>query len=175
MSPQAANASAQSCSGKPEATASSSILRPRSLALVARMSIMRFRYTRPSLIISTVEKPLSMSFCAVPAFRRVEPVIASGPVSATSTTSLTADSSGWGFEVISTVNARAARAARSAPPTYGVLPGGGQPDDQIGGRDHRRRIGPVPLAVLGVFHGLDQRGRAAGLVRDDDVAEPERR
>jgi hypothetical protein len=34
----------------------------------------------PSRTINAVEKPLSTSFCAVPALSRVEPVIASGPV-----------------------------------------------------------------------------------------------
>jgi hypothetical protein len=46
--------------------------------------------SRPSRTIVAVEKAFSTSFCAVPAFIRVEPVSTSGPVSGATWASATA-------------------------------------------------------------------------------------
>ena len=56
-------------------------LRSTSFRLTARRSTMRFPYTLPIRIITPVETVFSTIFVAVPAFSRVEPAIASGPVS----------------------------------------------------------------------------------------------
>ena len=57
--------------------------RARSFAFVATTSTIRLPYVRPSRTIVTVEIVFSTSFCAVPAFIRVEPAITSGPTTAT--------------------------------------------------------------------------------------------
>jgi hypothetical protein len=66
---------------------------------------------------SAVEKELSSIFSAVPALSLVEPVIASGPVWAHTTTSARVTSGACGFAVNSAVNAPACRARASAPAT----------------------------------------------------------
>ena len=53
--------------------------RARSFSFVARTSTMRFPKVLPIRTIETVEIVLSTSFCAVPAFSRVEPASNSGP------------------------------------------------------------------------------------------------
>ena len=57
--------------------------RSTSFALIARRSTIRFPNVLPRRIIAPVEMALSTSFVAVPAFMRVEPVTASGPVMGT--------------------------------------------------------------------------------------------
>jgi DNA-binding MurR/RpiR family transcriptional regulator len=85
--PDSASAAAHAASVAPDAWLSSRTCRARSFALTGVSRIIRFENVRPSRIMSAVENELSRSFCAVPALRRVEPVIASGPVSAQTTTS----------------------------------------------------------------------------------------
>ena len=53
--------------------------RERSLSFVATTSTMRLPYVLPSRTIAIVEIMLRTSFCAVPALRRVEPAMTSGP------------------------------------------------------------------------------------------------
>ena len=76
----------------------------------------------PSRIISAVEKLFRMSFSAEVAFSRVEPAMASGPVSAASTARASGCSGAPGWHVTSAVYAPQPDAAASAPPTYGVRP-----------------------------------------------------
>jgi hypothetical protein len=77
---------------------------------------------RPSRTITAVDSALRISFWAVPAFIRVEPVMTSGPVSTATWMSAAGPSGASGLAEISTVCAPAARPARRAPPTYGVRP-----------------------------------------------------
>ncbi len=97
-------------------------MRPRSLALVACMLTMRFEYVRPILIMVAVENEVSTSFCAVPAFIRVEPVTTSGPVSTVIRMSTSSGTGASGFPVTRAVAAPRCRAVRSAASTYGVRP-----------------------------------------------------
>lgn len=78
---------------------------------------MRLPYVRPILIMSAVENAFRITLVAVPALSRVEPVRASGPVSATTLIRASSRSGAVGLQVTSTVNAPAAPAARSAPAT----------------------------------------------------------
>ena len=77
---------------------------------------------RPRRTISAVEKALSASFCAVPAFRRVEPAMTSGPTGSTTAWSARCAIGEPGTQTTAPVSAPASRAARSAPSVYGVLP-----------------------------------------------------
>ena len=77
---------------------------------------------RPSRIIETVEIVLSTSFWAVPALRRVDPVITSGPVTATIVWSARRASGESGTPATATTSAPASAAARAAPSAYGVVP-----------------------------------------------------
>ncbi|SPT50735.1 Uncharacterised protein [Actinomadura madurae] len=72
---------------------------------------------RPILIISVVEKELSTSLVAVPAFIRVDPLITSGPVARPMCTSTSSPYGVCGLQLISAVRAPTAVAARRAPTT----------------------------------------------------------
>ena len=76
-----------------------------------------FPSTRPSRIITAVEIMLSISFCAVPAFIRVEPVTNSGPTTASKAYSASAATGDRGLQVIAPVSSPCARAVRSPPTT----------------------------------------------------------
>jgi hypothetical protein len=77
---------------------------------------------RPSFTITAVENAVSTSFCAVPAFMRVDPATTSGPVSTSTSTSMSSRPVACGLENTRPVCAPSSRAARSAPSTYGVRP-----------------------------------------------------
>ena len=97
--------------------------RSRSLSLVAIRSTMRFPYTLPRRIIAPVVSMFSTSLVAVPAFRRVEPVSASGPTLGRITTSHVAVSCAGGSEQESSaVRAPSVWARVNALRTNGVVP-----------------------------------------------------
>ena len=75
---------------------------------------------RPIRTITAVDTALSTSFCAVPAFIRVEPVSTSGPVPTPTSTSTSAGPPGSAHT--SAVAAPASRATRSPASTHGVRP-----------------------------------------------------
>ena len=62
---------------------------------------------RPSRIIAAVDSALSTIFCAVAAFSRVEPAMASGPVSTSTPCWASAASGAAGLLLTSTVSAPA--------------------------------------------------------------------
>ncbi len=96
--------------------------RPASFSFAATTSTMRFPYVFPSRIIETVEIVLSTSFCAVPAFRRVDPARNSGPTTTTISCSTSDPSCDPAAETTQAVRAPASAAVSSAPTTYGVAP-----------------------------------------------------
>ncbi len=65
---------------------------------------------------------MSAIFCAVPAFRRVEPLMTSAPVASVMPISASAASGEPGLLAMPIVNAPHMRACWIAPSTYGVLP-----------------------------------------------------
>ncbi|GAA5019932.1 hypothetical protein GCM10025734_73660 [Kitasatospora paranensis] len=117
---------------------------------------------------TAVERLLSTNFCAVAALRRVEPAIASGPVSTHRCTCAAPASPAAGFELSSAVKAPFARAARSAPDVRGAA-AGGDAERHVAGADHRRLQRAGGLAVLGSLGGQGQRARAARVVGHHDV------
>ena len=96
--------------------------RARSLSFVARTSTMRLPKVFPMRTIDTVEIVLRTSFCAVPAFSRVEPARNSGPTTTTISWSTSAASGESGADTTAPVSAPAAAAASIAPTTNGVRP-----------------------------------------------------
>src|SRR5215468_9356008 len=80
----AAACSASSTRSSEAPLASTTLRRARSVSFSfpGATATIRPPYVRPSRIIATVEIVLSTSFCAVPALRRVEPAITSGPTTA---------------------------------------------------------------------------------------------
>src|SRR6266508_5444782 len=122
-SPPAASRAPSTCSSVAP-VARETIRRARSLSFsfVAQTSTIRFPNVRPSRTIATVEIVLRTSFCAVPAFIRVDPAITSGPTTMRISCS-TADPSGEsGTQTMPAVTAPAAAARSTAPRTYGVRP-----------------------------------------------------
>ena len=91
--------------------------RPTSLAFVICMFTIRLPSTRPSLIMTEVEIMLSISFCAVPAFMRVDPVTNSGPTTASRAYSASAATGDAGLQVMAPVSSPCRRASRSPPTT----------------------------------------------------------
>ena len=71
---------------------------------------------------ATVEIMFNTSFCAVPAFIRVEPVIASGPTTGTIAISTDLVSADSGLHTIAAVKQPIDRAYSTAPIVYGVRP-----------------------------------------------------
>jgi hypothetical protein len=82
-SSDAARAARAASSSQPAARQQMRTARSRSFAFATRIPLMRLPYVRPRLTISAVEKALSASFWAVPAFSRVEPAMTSGPTAST--------------------------------------------------------------------------------------------
>ena len=78
---------------------------------------MRLPYVLPSRTIVIVEIMLSTSFCAVPAFSRVEPAITSAPTTTAISCSASRPSSEPSTETTATVSAPARAASASAPRT----------------------------------------------------------
>ncbi len=108
--------------GQPTRSATMPTARARSLALVTATSIMRLPWTLPSRIITVVLIMLSTSFCAVPAFSRVEPVSTSGPVTTAMAWSARSRMGAGSLLEMAIVNAPRSRAACRAAMTYGVAP-----------------------------------------------------
>src|ERR1051326_1297459 len=111
----------------PAASSTMRTARLRSFSFVAGMSTIRFECTRPRRIITPVEIVLRMIFCAVPLFIRVEPMITSGPLSATMAMSATAASGVFGVDVMPTVSAPIMFARRIAATVNGVVPDAAMP------------------------------------------------
>src|SRR2546427_567328 len=76
-----------------------------SFALRGCTSTIRLLYTLPNRAIVTVVSMLQISFCAVPAFIRVDPVSTSGPTSGVMAMPASCASSDPGTQVIATVAA----------------------------------------------------------------------
>jgi hypothetical protein len=76
----------------------------------------------PTLIIEMVVSMFSTILVAVPAFRRVEPAMISGPTAGAICRSTKFCSSEPGQHVTKMIRARALRARVSAPRTNGVIP-----------------------------------------------------
>ena len=72
------------------------------------------RSVKPNRVMARVVIMLQMSFCAVPAFMRVEPATTSGPTSATISMSAARPSGEPGLQVIPTVLAPRPRAYSTA-------------------------------------------------------------
>ena len=108
--------------GAPVAALTIRRTRASSFSFAGTTSTMRFPYVLPSRIIEIVEIVLSTSFCAVPAFSRVEPARNSGPTTTAISCSTSRPSSESGTATMHAVTAPACAAASSAPSTYGVRP-----------------------------------------------------
>ena len=93
--------------------------------------------------ITAVENEFNTSFWAVADFNRVDPAIASGPVSTLSSVSTRGASGPIGFDVISAVWAPTARVRNRAPPTYAV-----QPEDASPGSTLRTAAGTSASSSL---------------------------
>lgn len=76
---EASRAAWTSAGGAPVTSCTSENARATSFAFVARTSTMRLPYVLWLRTIASVVSMLSTSFCAVPAFRRVDPAMNSGP------------------------------------------------------------------------------------------------
>jgi hypothetical protein len=120
--PQRASSAWQAASVARDASIKMKIWRWRSFALVPDSETMRLEYVRPSLTMIAVDSEFRIIFWAVAALSLVEPAIASGPVSTSRLWSASSASGADRLLPTSTVSAPAARAARSAPATYGVRP-----------------------------------------------------
>ena len=95
----------------------------------------------------------------MPAFRRVEPVITSGPTG----TSIRKWVRGASADVITAVSAPAASAAASAPSTYGVRAARGHADHDVAGRRAQRaQLGRAGVRVVLGRGLLDGAGRQVG-------------
>src|SRR5207248_1785481 len=117
LPPAAASAPSTSSSEAPVASSTARRARVRSFSFVAATSIIRSPKVLPSRIIARVEIVFRTSFCAVPAFRRVEPATNSGPTTTASSCSQVRASSESRTETTQAVRAPAAAAASSAPIT----------------------------------------------------------
>jgi len=113
-------------------------LRSVSFAFVARRSTIRLPNVFPNRIIAPVVIMLRMSFVAVPALRRVLPVMTSGPVTATIAMSAAASMfAGGGEQATIAVRAPTDRACSSAVRTYGVVPDAAMPTTKSPARTPR--------------------------------------
>jgi hypothetical protein len=116
------SASAASSVETPAAWATTERCRARSFSFSGATPTIRFPCVRPSRIIEIVEIVFSTSFCAVPAFSRVEPAITSAPTGTHTSRSASFASSDPSTHVTQPVNAPRERAASSAPTTHGDRP-----------------------------------------------------
>ena len=102
---------------QPVASIVSRSARAMSLLFDARRSTIRLPKTLCSRTISALENVLSAIFCAVPAFRRVEPLMTSAPVASVMPISASAASGEPGLLAMPIVNAPHMRACWTAPST----------------------------------------------------------
>jgi hypothetical protein len=122
-SPSAASSSRPAAArSAPVADATIRRARSRSLALAARRSTMRLPKVRPVRTITSVDNALTMTFCTVPAFSRVEPASSSGPVGISTGRSTTEARGVPSSHTTATVSAPAAAAASAAARVNGVRP-----------------------------------------------------
>ena len=114
-----ASARAASTSSDDAPVAAPTIRRTRSwsFSFAATTSTMRFPYVLPRRIIEIVEIVLSTSFCAVPALRRVDPAMNSGPTTTAISWSTSAPSSESDAATTQAVSAPVLLAVSSAPST----------------------------------------------------------
>ena len=120
--PDASSSSPARSASTPPSSATIRTHRARSLSVFGATSTMRFDTTRPASTIAVVEMRLTASFCAVPAFRRVEPVSTSGPVSSRTARAPTSSSGVPGLFAIPQVRQPRRRACRTPSTTNGVVP-----------------------------------------------------
>ena len=120
--PEAASAASTSSPGAPVASRTMLRTRSRSLSFAGTTPTIRPSYVLPRRIMDTVEIVLRTSFCAVPAFSRVEPARISGPTTTSISCAHRRARSDPGTHTTQAVNEPAADAARAAPSAKGVLP-----------------------------------------------------
>src|SRR2546429_6020916 len=113
----AARAAAASSAETPPSIATTSAARARSLSLAATTPTIRPRWVYASRVKTAVLSMLSTSFWTVPALRRVEPAITSGPVSTSIAMSTAAPRGDPGWHVIATWSAPSLAERSSAPRT----------------------------------------------------------
>src|SRR5690242_1273071 len=118
----AASASSTRSSEAPLASTTLRRARSRSLSFAGATPTIKPPYVRPSRIIVTVEIVLRTSFCAVPAFSRVEPAITSGPTTTATSSSARAAARLPRALATATPSAPHSRATSSAARTNGVEP-----------------------------------------------------
>ena len=119
---------------------------------------------------TAVENVLSTSFCAVPAFIRVDPVTTSGPVSTPMNTSTDRAASASGLAQSSTVEAPLAPGRGERPEDVRGASAGRQTDHQVTGAYTTGRLGrAAPVVVLGVLDGPPHGVRAAREVGAEPV------
>ncbi|OII16930.1 hypothetical protein BIV03_04785 [Curtobacterium sp. MCBA15_016] len=106
-----------------------------SFSFVARTSTIRLPYVLLLRTIASVVSMLRTSFCAVPAFRRVDPAMNSGPTTTSMAMSASRPAAESGLHATETDRADLRRASRMAAMTYGVP--GGCGDRVVGERDGR--------------------------------------
>ena len=141
----------------------------RSFSFEGRRSIIRFPRVLPIRTIAPVEIMFRIILVAVPALRRVEPAMISGPTSGAISRSASRPSRLGRLQAIPTVAAPRRFASRTAPSTYGVRPDVAMPTTRSSAPMSRRReVGRPPVrVVLGPLHGAGQRGRTPGDQADD--------
>ena len=109
---------------------------------------------------------LSTSFCAVPAFRRVDPATTSGPTSGVMAISTARASSESGVQLIPTVTAPMRRASATAPSTYGVRPLAAMPTSTSRGAEPvGRQVADADGRI--VFGGFGRAAEGRFAARDD--------
>ena len=121
--------------------------RATSFAFVARTSTMRLPYVLLLRTIASVVSMLSTSFCAVPAFRRVDPAMNSGPTTTSMAMSASRPAAESGLHATETDRAERRRASRMARDHVGRPAGRADPDDHVVGRQAER----VEVADGGCF------------------------
>src|SRR5581483_2458229 len=122
-SPSAApSATATSSSERPLASTTFRRARSRSFAFHGATPTISPAYVRPRRTFTIVEIAFSTSFCAVPAFRRVEPETISAPTGVAISIDASCASGLPGTQTTATQSAPLSPAVRRAASVYGVVP-----------------------------------------------------
>lgn len=111
---EASSAAWTSAEAAPVTSCTSENARATSFAFVARTSTMRLPYVSLQRTIASVVSMFSTSFCAVPAFRRVEPAMNSGPTTTSMAMSASRPAAESGLHAMETDRAERRRASRMA-------------------------------------------------------------
>src|SRR5581483_3189017 len=118
----ATSATRASPSAAPSATATFRRARSRSFAFHRAAPTISPAYVRPRRTFTIVEIAFSTSFCAVPAFRRVEPETISAPTGVAISIDASCASGLPGTQTTATQSAPLSPAVRRAASVYGVVP-----------------------------------------------------